>query len=202
MWVTFGYLRPSGHIMPDHGGDRGAAHLDPGASRSPPYQPDPGARPIVRSCESRAQIVQPRRRGGSSRVVISATASAPGRTYRIAVRGLRCRVLAMISCSGMPCSQLVGSGLRTMLNTSAGAGSPECHSRAGDYGMGLPGCAAGPGQEAPPVGGCNACRPRPRCAARRRVAWLTGELAAAGTFVSGRGMHEVQRERLVARSGA
>jgi len=38
MWVTFGHLRPPGHIMPDHGGDRGAAHLDPGASRSPPYQ--------------------------------------------------------------------------------------------------------------------------------------------------------------------
>ena len=36
--------------------------------------------------------------------VISATASVPGRTYRIAVRGLRCRVLAMISCSGIPCS--------------------------------------------------------------------------------------------------
>jgi hypothetical protein len=28
MWVTFGHLRPSGHIMPDHGGDRGAALLD------------------------------------------------------------------------------------------------------------------------------------------------------------------------------
>jgi hypothetical protein len=39
-------------------------------------------------------------------------------------------------------------------------------------------------------------------AARRRAAWLTGELAAAGTSVSGRRMHEVQRERLVARSGA
>jgi hypothetical protein len=25
--------------MPDHVGDRGAAHLDPGASRSPTYQP-------------------------------------------------------------------------------------------------------------------------------------------------------------------
>src|SRR6266568_426315 len=51
-----------------------------------------------------ADTAQPRRRGGSSRAVISATASAPGRTYRIAVRGLRCRVLAMISCRGMPCS--------------------------------------------------------------------------------------------------
>ena len=51
-----------------------------------------------------ADTAQPRRRGGSSRAVISAMASAPGRTYRIAVRGLRYRVLAMISCRGMPCS--------------------------------------------------------------------------------------------------
>jgi len=28
MWVTFGHLRPSGHIMPDHAGDRGAVLLD------------------------------------------------------------------------------------------------------------------------------------------------------------------------------
>ena len=27
MWVTFGHLRPSGRIMPDHGGDRGAVLL-------------------------------------------------------------------------------------------------------------------------------------------------------------------------------
>jgi hypothetical protein len=27
MWVTFGHLRPSGHIMPDHAGDRGAAWM-------------------------------------------------------------------------------------------------------------------------------------------------------------------------------
>jgi hypothetical protein len=38
MWVNFVHLRPSGHIMPDHVGDRGPAHLDPGASRSPTYQ--------------------------------------------------------------------------------------------------------------------------------------------------------------------
>jgi hypothetical protein len=38
--------------------------------------------------------------------------------------------------------------------------------------------------------------------ARRRAAWLTGELAAARTSVSGGGMHHVQPERLVARSGA
>jgi hypothetical protein len=41
MWVIFDHLRPSGHIMPDHAGDRGAVFTGPGASRSPPYQPDP-----------------------------------------------------------------------------------------------------------------------------------------------------------------
>jgi fatty-acyl-CoA synthase len=35
IWVIFDHLRPSGHIMPDHGGNRDATHLDPGASRSP-----------------------------------------------------------------------------------------------------------------------------------------------------------------------
>ena len=34
----------------------------------------------------------------------SATAWLPGRMYRMAVRGLRCRVFAMISWSGTPCS--------------------------------------------------------------------------------------------------
>src|SRR5882757_3350933 len=47
MWVTFGHLRPSGHIMPDRGGDRAAAHLDPGASRSPPYQTRIGCARVV-----------------------------------------------------------------------------------------------------------------------------------------------------------
>ena len=27
MWVTFGHLRPAGHIMPDRAGDRGAVFL-------------------------------------------------------------------------------------------------------------------------------------------------------------------------------
>src|SRR5579864_7191682 len=27
MWVTFGHLRPPGHTMPDHAGDRGAVFL-------------------------------------------------------------------------------------------------------------------------------------------------------------------------------
>src|SRR5215469_3367347 len=38
MWVIFDHLRPPGHIMPDHGGDRGAVFAGSGASRSPPYQ--------------------------------------------------------------------------------------------------------------------------------------------------------------------
>src|SRR5256885_4647268 len=63
-----------------------------------------------------ADTVQPRRRGGSSRTVISATASAPGRTYRIAVRGLRCRVLAM-SC------KYCGQGSIQVSSQADGAGS-------------------------------------------------------------------------------
>jgi hypothetical protein len=47
MWVIFDHLRPPGHIMPDHAGDRGAVLPGPGASRSPPYQTeaDVGRRP-------------------------------------------------------------------------------------------------------------------------------------------------------------
>jgi hypothetical protein len=40
MWVIFDHLRPPGHIMPDHAGDRGAVFPGSGASRSPPYQPN------------------------------------------------------------------------------------------------------------------------------------------------------------------
>src|ERR1700735_4547307 len=41
MWVTFGHLRPSGHIMPDHGGDRGAVLLVLAPHDHPAYQADP-----------------------------------------------------------------------------------------------------------------------------------------------------------------
>jgi hypothetical protein len=41
MWVIFDHLRPSGHMTPDHVGDRGAVRLDLGGSRLPTYQPDP-----------------------------------------------------------------------------------------------------------------------------------------------------------------
>jgi hypothetical protein len=50
MWVIFDHLRPSGHIMPDHVGDRGAGHLDPGASRSPTYQACADVHPAGRRC--------------------------------------------------------------------------------------------------------------------------------------------------------
>jgi hypothetical protein len=150
-----------------------------------------------------ADTAQPRRRGGSSRAVISATASAPGRTYRIAVHGLRCRVLAMISCRGMPWAQLVESNVPTTLNTSTGAGRLEATPGLVITGMDLPGRGAGPGQEPPPADGCDACRPRPRhgCTAACRVAdGRTG--GCENVRLRGAGMHEVQRERLVARSGA
>ena len=56
MWVIFDHLRPSGHIMPDHVGDRGAARLDLGASRSPTYQPEECA-----SASGRSTLIRWRR---------------------------------------------------------------------------------------------------------------------------------------------
>ena len=44
--------------MPDHVGDRGAAHLDPGASRSPTYQADPDVRGQADHTTSRTQITR------------------------------------------------------------------------------------------------------------------------------------------------
>jgi hypothetical protein len=41
MWVTFGHLRPSGHIMPDHAGDRGAVFLVLAPHDHFAYQADP-----------------------------------------------------------------------------------------------------------------------------------------------------------------
>lgn len=41
MWVTFGHLRPSGHIMPDHAGDRGAVFLVLAPHDHLAYQADP-----------------------------------------------------------------------------------------------------------------------------------------------------------------
>ena len=53
MWVTFGHLRPSGHIMPDHAGDRGAVFLVFAPHDHPAYQADPvevgAGRPILRA---------------------------------------------------------------------------------------------------------------------------------------------------------
>src|SRR5215469_12997594 len=41
MWVTFGHLRLSGHIMPDHAGDRGAVFLALAPHDHLAYQADP-----------------------------------------------------------------------------------------------------------------------------------------------------------------
>jgi hypothetical protein len=41
MWVTFGHLRSSGHIMPDHAGNRGAVFLVLAPHDHPAYQADP-----------------------------------------------------------------------------------------------------------------------------------------------------------------
>ena len=103
----------------------------------------------------------------------------------------------------VPLSKLVMSDIPTMLNTSAGAGRLEATPKVGDYVYG----SAQPCRGSRP--GASAGR-RLRCAAatsaaRRpvgRAAWPTGELAAARTSVFGGGMHQVPRERLVARSGA
>ena len=60
MWVIFDHLRPSGHIMPDHVGDRGVVRLDFGASRSPAYLGNlqllerPGHAQILRANQVRA----------------------------------------------------------------------------------------------------------------------------------------------------
>jgi hypothetical protein len=55
MWVIEDHRALRAHILPDHAGDRGTARLDPGASRSPAYQPDEGVSG-VRSVATAAQI--------------------------------------------------------------------------------------------------------------------------------------------------
>jgi len=103
----------------------------------------------------------------------------------------------------MPRLKLVESNIPTVLNTSAGAGHLEATPQVGDYGCGYPQTCrrSRPGASADRrlrcVAATSAARP-----ARRRAAWLTGELAAARTSVCGAGMHQVQRERLAARPGA
>jgi hypothetical protein len=67
------------------------------------------------------------------------------------------------------------------------SGAPGGYSRVGDYGYGSPRPGAGSGQEPPPATGCTRVGHVRGMAARRRAAWPTGELAAAGTSVAGRG---------------
>lgn len=80
-------------------------------------------------------------------MVISATASAPGRTYRIAVRGLRCRVLAMISCKGMPCSpRWVAAEWRSWFSQLRANWCPLCLQKSRTLGLPL----TVPGMDTPP----------------------------------------------------
>src|SRR5439155_7483590 len=113
---------------------------------------------------------------------------------RIVVLGSACEAASCTSRSGTPASkQLVGSGLRTMLNTSAGAERLEATPEVGGcrYGSAQPCRRSRPGASA----GRRLRRvaaPSAGAPARRRAAWLTGELAAARTSGSGGGMHHVQ----------
>ena len=101
-----------------------------------------------------------------------------------------------------PGIKLVESNVLTTPNTSAGAGRLEATPGLVITGMDLPGRGAGPVRSLHrPAAATRAGHVR-GMAARRRAAWLTGELTAAGTSVSEAGMHQVQRKRLVARSGA
>ena len=65
MWVIFDHLRPPGHIMPDHAGDRGVAYLNSGIH---PDQAEPAAgllgwhaertrRPLIRAWAARCQAL-------------------------------------------------------------------------------------------------------------------------------------------------
>jgi len=89
-----------------------------------------------------------------------------------------------------------------MMDTSAGAGRLEATPGLVITGMDLPAVEQGQVRSLYRPTAATRAGHVPGMAAHRRAAWLTGELAAAGTSVSGAGMHWVQRERLVARSGA
>jgi hypothetical protein len=102
-------------------------------------------------------------------------------------------------------SMLTGTGRERITNHaeySARAGCLGATPQVGEYGCG----SAQPWRRPRP--GASAGR-RLRCVAatsaarqaRRRAGWLRGEPAAARTSVPGAGMHQVQRERLVARPG-
>ena len=68
MWVTFGHLRPSGHIMPDHVGDRGTAllvlaphdHLHIKQKRAVRRQDEPGRKDLARPASPSGSPRHPR----------------------------------------------------------------------------------------------------------------------------------------------
>src|SRR5712691_1926771 len=102
-----------------------------------------------------------------------------------------------------PACKLVESNVPTTLNTSAGAGRLEATPGLVITGMDFHGCGTGPGQEPPPVGGCDARRPRPRHGGASACRVADGRAGGCGNIrFRGAGMHEVQRERLGAGSGS
>src|SRR5580700_4994471 len=95
----------------------------------------------------------------------------------------------------LPARKLVESNVPTTPNTSAGAGHPEATSGLVITGIDLPGRGAGPGQEPPPAGRCDACRPRPRHGDASACRVADGRAGGCGNArFRGVGMHEVQRE--------
>ncbi len=102
------------------------------------------------------------------------------------VLGSACEAASCTSRSGTPASKLVESNVPTTPNTSAGAGRLEATPGLVITGMDL----RGPWSRGQvrslhrPAAVTRAGHVR-GMAARRRAAWLTGELAAAGTSVSG-----------------
>src|SRR5713101_2975060 len=113
------------------------------------------------------------------RSMTAAFSADPERKYRAAVSMEACPSRAWTWAGSAPPWQLVESNIPTMLNTSAGAGHLEATSQVYDYGCGSARCIAGPCQERPPVGDCDRGGRVRGASARRRAAWLTGELAAA-----------------------
>ena len=99
--------------------------------------------------------------------------------------------------------ELVESNIPNMLNTSARAGRLDAPPRVGDYGTGSVARIASPGQERAPSGDCDACLPRPRHGGASAYRGADGRTGSRGNVrLRGAGMHQVQRGRPVARSGA
>ncbi len=66
MWVTFGHLRPSGHIMPDHAGDRGAVFLVLAPHDHPAYQAEAG---VHAQADDASSPTSPRRQNSDGSMI-------------------------------------------------------------------------------------------------------------------------------------